>query len=241
MALVRRAAACAAGAVAIWGVAATAHAADVRVDFSLACLGCAPQVQAVPVVGSFSYRASATGVLGLLDLTRFDLSLRVTDLSAPASVPATQSRQFDLADIQALASAASSQPSSGFFHFAWDATSRSFLEGHAGPGWTNDGAHVLHLLAAAVNTPVLDGFRIDRLPPAGGLVSQAVSLFVVVPGDVPSGRSYVQPYNNWTVQVTAVPEPSALAMTLVGFGLWVASRRRPTRHSASSTRPGAVL
>jgi PEP-CTERM motif len=58
---------------------------------------------------------------------------------------------------------------------------------------------------------------------------------------VPSGRSYVQPYNNWTVQVTAVPEPSALAMTLVGFGLWVASRRRPTRHGASSTRSGAVI
>jgi hypothetical protein len=205
----------------------------VRVDFSLGCHACVAGMQATPVVGSFSYRSSLTGVLGVSDLISFDLAIRVTDNSVPASVNPTQTRSFDLEDLRVIASQVASDASIGFMHFTWDATQRAFVEGYAGPGWSNDGPGVLHLLAAARNDPSLSGFRIDRLPLAGSGVNQSVALYATVPGDVPGGRSFIQSYNALNVQVAAVPEPPALALALLGLGAfgWLSRHRHRPAHA----------
>lgn len=223
---------------------AAAHAAAsepaspwTRVDFELACVGCSPAMQAIPLTGSFSYQSSLTGVIGLADLRSFNVSLLVTDNSVPVSVNPTQGGSFDLAAMRGFETAVSSNPLSGFMHFAWDATNRKFVEGYAGPGWSNEGSQTLHWLAGVNSTPALDGFRVDRLPAAGSGLSQSVTLFTAAPGDVATGRSFIQEFNAWSVTVTAVPEPSAYALGAAGLGLlmWLARGRRRTQRGEAVT------
>jgi PEP-CTERM motif len=194
-------------------------------------VACAPAMQAVPLVGSFSYASTLSGVIGLSDLRSFEVLLTVTDSSVPVSVNSTQSRQFDLADMRAFEADVMADPQAGFLHFAWDATQQAFVEGHAGPGWSNEGTHILHFLAGVTRVPAFEGFRVDRLPPQGSGLNQTVTLFTAVPGDVLTGRSFIQQYNQLSLQVSSVPEPSAYLLGGIGLGglCWLARSRRARR------------
>jgi MYXO-CTERM domain-containing protein len=190
-------------------------------------------MQATPVVGSYSCRSALSGVLGLSDLISSDRAVRVTDNSAPGCANPSQARSFDLEDLRVFASQATGDASVGFMHFTRDATQKAFLESYAGPGWSNDGEGVLHMLAAARNDLALSGVRIDRLPLAGSGVNPSVALYATVPGDVQGGRSFIQSYNALNVQVAAGPEPPALALALLGLGAfgWLSPHRHRPAHA----------
>ena len=215
------------------GLGASPALADTtQVDFELSCATCPVSMQPVPVVGSFTYDSSQTGVLSLSNLLSFDISLLVTDTTTPIGISATQTRDYNLADMLGFAAAVAANPSSGYLHFSWDATSLEFIEGYAGPGWANEASGVLHLIAAAIDTPLYSGFRLDRTPVFGSSSTQTVTLFNTVPGNPASSRSFTQQYDELVVSVvsveaiSAVPEPASVCLALAGLGVLCATANR---------------